>query len=433
MRVMMLGWEFPPNISGGLGTACQGITEGLAHHDVDVLFVMPHVAGNEDARHAEVVGLNEHRAQARGPVSQPRGDSPSSRSLEVLRVDSPLQPYLSAQQYDYRMRRSVDFPLSGVGIESSESDFTGGYGANLNDEVIRYANRLGSLAAERSFDLVHAHDWMTYPAALRIKEETDKPLVCHVHACEHDRNQDQPDERIHAVEQMGLSGADRIVCVSRFTADTLRRHYDVDPRKVRVVHNAVQQNGTAPRDDRAPKRRSDRPVVLFLGRVTSQKGPKYFLEAAALVARKMPNVRFVMSGEGDLLPTMIERAADAGLARNVHFTGFLRGEDVERMYSMADVFVLPSVSEPFGITPLEALTLGVPVIVSRQSGVAEILRAGLKFDYWDVEDLAAKILGLLRHPVLRRQLADAGRREVKRLRWELRAKALVGVYRELVG
>jgi glycosyltransferase involved in cell wall biosynthesis len=197
-----------------------------------------------------------------------------------------------------------------------------------------------------------------------------------------------------------------------------------------VVHNAVTQREQ--RSEWHQEKAIEDPVVLFLGRVTFQKGPDYFLKAAALVVREEPSVRFVLGGSGDMLPRMIETAAQLGLARHVFFTGFLTGDDVERMYAMADIYVMPSVSEPFGIAPLEAMALDVPVIVSRQSGVAEILQHALKVDFWDVREIAEKILAVLRRPALRKTLVESGREEVARMSWDLRGGLLYDLYRELV-
>jgi glycosyltransferase involved in cell wall biosynthesis len=234
---------------------------------------------------------------------------------------------------------------------------------------------------------------------------------------------------VKAIEQAGLLAADRVVTVSHYTARILREKYVVDPGKIRVVHNAVKHSDQA-RQWHVEKTIPD-PLVLFLGRVTFQKGPDYFLEAAARVVSVMPRVRFALSGSGDMLPSLVERAARLGIARNVYFTGFLRARDVEKMYAMADMYVMPSVSEPFGISPLEAMALDVPVIVSRQSGVSEILRNALKIDFWDVDDLANKILALLRYPALRTQLVEEGREEVRQLRWEHQGRIMAGVYQEI--
>jgi glycosyltransferase involved in cell wall biosynthesis len=296
-------------------------------------------------------------------------------------------------------------------------------------EVERYAKVVEQLARTETFDVVHAHDWMTYPAAIRAARASGKPFVAHVHACEYDRSGDHPNAAIVELERAGLAAADRVVCVSHFTAGIVRRRYGVDPAKLRVVHNAVTRREQ--REGWHVERPAGGPVVLFLGRVTFQKGPVYFLEAAARVVRVLPDVRFVMSGSGDMLPAMVERAAAMGLARHVRFTGFLAGADVERMFAMADLYVMPSVSEPFGISPLEAMAQDVPVIVSRQSGVAEVLASALKVDFWDVADLADKIVAVLRRPALRQMLASEGRREVDGMRWEARAELLRRLYDEV--
>lgn len=289
---------------------------------------------------------------------------------------------------------------------------------------------VGEIARRERIDVIHAHDWMTYPAGLVAKAITGKPLVLHMHACEYDRSGEAVDARIRDLEQAGFDGADRIACVSHYTANTLRRFYRVDKTKLRVVHNAVTHNEATRllHEEKA----IPEPIVLFLGRVTFQKGPDYFIDAAARVIEVEPRVKFVMSGSGDMLPRMVERAARKGLARHMHFTGFLRGRDVERMYAMADIYVMPSVSEPFGISPLEAMALDTPVVVSRQSGVSEVLANALKVDFWDVDGMANKILALLRYPALSQQLVEDGREEIRRLRWDTQGALMKQVYQELV-
>lgn len=387
----MLGWEFPPHISGGLGTACAGIVRGLATGGVRVLFVLPRVSGGEQAAGAEIVGAE-------------LGDA-----VETRAVASSLRPY--------------ETPVA-------PRRLTGRYGRGLEEEVERYADAVARIAARERFEVVHAHDWMTWPAALRAARAADVPLVVHVHSLEHDRAGPRANPAITEIEQRGLDAADAVVCVSRYTADQVKRRYRADPAKLRVVHNATSP-GDAPPPPRGP-RSIDDPVVLFLGRVTYQKGPEAFLEAAARVVRSMPRVKFVVAGSGDLLPALVERTARLGLARHVHFTGFLRGADVEKAWSSADVFVMPSVSEPFGIAPLEAAARSVPAIVSRQSGVTEVLHGALLVNSWDVDDLANKILALLHRPPLRRELTARGLVDASRLTWEGQAALLRRVYEELL-
>jgi glycogen synthase len=352
MKVLMLGWEFPPHISGGLGTACAGIVRGLGSLGVDVRMLVPAPGGVPGAY----------------------------------------------------------------------------YGAGLFEAVQRHAEVARAAARDHAHDLVHAHDWTSLPAGLAAREERGRPLVWHVHSCEYDRSPLGADARIVAVEQRGLDAAERVVCVSHYTAEVLRARFRVEPAKLRVVHNGVEPRARPAQDEK----RIPEPIVLFLGRVTAQKGPDTFLHAAARVVQRFPRVKFVVSGQGDLLPETIESAARLGLARHVHFTGFLGSADVERIFAMADVYVMPSVSEPFGIAPLEALALDTPVIVSRQSGVVEVLHSALAVDHWDVQGMAELILGLLRSPARRRALARRGKRELEGLRWEAAAARLGDVYAELV-
>lgn len=512
MKVLMLGWEFPPHISGGLGTACFGLTQGLAHSGVEVLFIVPKAYGDEDTRFVRILGANNvpvhgldfeprlrerleqqvlpgferaltaergklRRARESGTRSalaeatHSEHDEPLIGLLRQLAIDSSLAPYQGDEAYVERLRlletagvpgasREVD-TLRWQSRESVEAlartlrdapsladvaaqvddlrrslsegqalHFTGSYGHDLMGEVARFALAVGEAARRESFDVIHAHDWMTYPAGIVASRLTGKPLVVHMHACEYDRSGEHINVRIRDMEQLGFDGADRVVCVSHYTEKMLRTRYRVDRARLRVVHNAVthkEQVAVVHAEKTIPE-----PVVLFLGRVTFQKGPDYFLEAAARVVRIEPNVKFVISGSGDMLPKMIERAARLGLARHVHFTGFLRGTDVERMYALADIYVMPSVSEPFGISPLEAMALDVPVIVSRQSGVSEVLTNALKVDFWDVQEMANKILALLRYDALRDQLSSDGRAEVRRLRWDERARAVIDIYKEVL-
>lgn len=474
MKVLMLGWEFPPHISGGLGTACFGLTQGLRKHETDVTFVIPRTHGDEDSRFVRIVGCNEVPVSAEGrevgSISEggvlPGGvkfteDSAvvenARRSLRVITVDSLLSPYTDPTLYEQRYAewlaaqdgassaRDLDafwqsvIGLPGLGEFGQKLDavirgdrnleFSGAYGPDLMAEVARYALCVAEIARNRDFDVVHAHDWMTYPAGMLAAAVTNKPLVVHMHASEYDRSGENVNRQIQELEHLGLHGSDLVICVSHYTAGIMRDRYGVDPNKLRVVHNAVMQKEE--RQVGPWKKAIDEPIVLFLGRVTFQKGPDYFLEAAAKVVKLLPKVKFVMAGSGDMLPSMVERAARLGLARNIHFTGFLRGKDVERMYAMADLYVMPSVSEPFGISPLEAMALDVPVIVSRQSGVSEVLKHALKVDFWDVDDLANKILAMLRYRPLREELTEEGRREVRGIRWEYPAKLVRDIYAEV--
>lgn len=475
----MLGWEHPPHITGGLATACLGLCEGLHATGVEVTFVVPRAFGDEDTRFARVIGANQVWVEqrevvpggapravdpARSPAAAPSKPSFVESAPAPIRfvardpLDAPLSAYFTAEQYEEWLQALAGAPREierleapprpaapaapaaaaptlelqedVVRVRRERLEFRGEYGPGLFDEVERYARCVAQLAASTHFDLVHAHDWMTFSAGELAARALGSPLVVHVHASEYDRSGEHPDERIRRLEQQGVDAADRVVCVSHYTAEILRTRYGVDDSKLRVVHNAVtrkEQNERLRTTKTVPE-----PIVLFLGRVTFQKGPDYFLEAAQRVIAVEPEVKFVMVGSGDMLPKMVERAARMGLARHVHFTGFLKGPDVERIYSMADVYVMPSVSEPFGISPLEALALDTPVIVSRQSGVSEVLANALKVDYWDVDEIANKILALLRYPALREHVLAAGGAEVRAMSWADRGRRLRAVYDELL-
>ncbi len=476
MRVLMLGWEYPPHISGGLGTACQGLSQGLVRAGVAVRFVVPVAYGDEEADGVEILGCNELEIDVDAGECAPGGSlrAAAAQAGETVAAEAAPAPepiafgaapefgaYLTEEDYARALEGS-DLPAASprarsfrraaaawedvlaaapAGIQPDwtravfrravKLEFSGRYGPDLLSEVARFAVAVGRIAERGGFDVIHAHDWMTYPAGLVAARVSKKPLVVHMHATEYDRSGENVNERIREIECLGLFGADLVVAVSHYTAGVLAKRYGVPRAKIRVVHNAVTH-----REQRALvrwRKTVSEPIVLFLGRVTFQKGPDYFLEAAARVVAVEPRVKFVMAGSGDMLPPMIERAARLGLARHVHFTGFLRGLDVERMYAMADIYVMPSVSEPFGISPLEAMALDVPVLVSRQSGVAEVLRNALKADFWDVDDIANKILALLRREPLRRQLVEEGREEIRRIRWDTPARIVRGIYEELVG
>jgi glycosyltransferase involved in cell wall biosynthesis len=442
MRVLMLGWEFPPHATGGLGAACEGLARGLVESGARVRVVVPRQFGDEAFE--GLVGANRVRFSRRAGSAAEDAGPEVARALETRAVASSLQPYESAAAYERRVGGGGPGPVvsvhgagvsahgagvsaHGVGARASGSrsfEFLGGYGPQLGLEVERYADVVAALAADEPFDVIHAHDWMTIPAALAVKARTGRPLVLHVHSCEWDRSP-EPDPAILSIEQAGLDGADSVMCVSRFTRDLLLERYRIEPERLGVLHNAVHRPSRPARPARPRIRaQTDDPLVLFLGRMTHQKGPGYFLEAAARVLDAEPSVRFVMAGAGDLLGETIEQAAELGIARRVRFTGGLRGPEVDELYARADVYVMPSVSEPFGLTTLEALCLETPVVLSRQSGVAEVLPRSIQVDYWDTEGMADRILALLHRPELARQVVEQGREDMASLTWNNRGAAL---------
>ena len=425
MRVLMFGWEFPPHISGGLGTACHELTRVLTRHGVRVSFVLPRMLAEPQRSPVQLVSA------AAVPVSAP-GEATREflKFLKIHAVDSALRPYLTEPHYAEALaqaERRLDEPPRP--LPPTVLEIRSPYACNLMAEVARYSEAAEVLARGESFDVIHAHDWMTFPAAVRAKLVSGKPLVVHVHSLEADRSGPKANRDVVHIEKLGMEKADRVIAVSHYTRGLILEHYGIPPHKVVVVHNAVSRR-TAGQAYRVEHKRAGR-TVLFLGRITFQKGPEYFVEAAARVIENIPDVTFVMAGAGDMLPRMIERVSQLRIGRHFHFTGFLQGRDVERMYAMSDLYVMPSVSEPFGISPLEAMLYDVPVIVSKQAGVAEVLTHALKVDFWNVEDIANNIIAVLKHPALAREMLRNGRRQLRHIRWEVAAERVMAVYNSL--
>ncbi len=427
----MFGWEFPPHIAGGLGTACYGMTRGLARNDVEVIFVVPRAYGDEDQRFIKVVNASDVEAQFGGINS---GDEDILSKLSFIHIDSNMVPYISPEEYK---SYHDEFVLSGRKTWSTSDvwnqryTFSGKYGANLMEEVARYAMVAAQVARdlEGQFDVIHAHDWLTYYAGIAAKQISGKPLVVHMHATEYDRSGENVNTQVYDIERTGMSAADRVIAVSNLTRKIVIEKYGIPAERVVAVHNAVR---FAEKEEELPERGVKDKIVTFLGRITYQKGPDYFVEAAAKVLQRVPNVRFVMAGSGDMMNHVIRRVAALGIADRFHFTGFLRGDDVHKMFQLSDVYIMPSVSEPFGISPLEAMRSNVPVIISKQSGVAEILDYAVKVDYWDVDAMADSIYGLITYPALGQMFAQKGLEEVTGLKWTNAATKIKRVYEEAI-
>ncbi|MEI6166261.1 MAG: glycosyltransferase family 4 protein [bacterium] len=423
MRILMFGWEFPPHISGGLGTACYEITRTLSHHGAEIVFVVPRAEGPATKTHVQLVAASE------STLEYPPTTDEFFERLNIKPFDSILRPYLNDAEYltvlNAATERAVEHPAQPSVIVPPAH-----YGQNLMAEVARYSEVGEDLAAGDDFDLIHAHDWMTFPAAIRAKRATGKPLVVHVHSLEYDRSGDHRNQGIFDIEKLGMQEADHVIAVSHYTRNLILDQYGIPPEKVSVVHNAVSRRNIG-KVYHVARPRNEK-VVLFLGRITSQKGPDFFIEAAARVLEKMSNVTFVMAGSGDMLPRMIERVGELRLGRHFHFTGFLGGHDVERMYAMSDLYVMPSASEPFGLSPLEAMLYDVPVIISNQAGVNEVLPHALTVNFWDVADIANKILAVLKYPVLSHELLRNGRKDLKNIRWEVAAARIQLIYNKLL-
>ena len=430
----MFGWEFPPHIAGGLGTACYGMTQGLARNDVEVIFVMPKASGDEDQNFVKVVNASD--IEARYCDASVEGSEDIMSKISFIHIDSNMVPYISPEEWaTYR----ESYERTGKKFWERKGDswtqrytFSGKYGANIMEEVARYAVVAAEVARqlEGQFDVIHAHDWLTYFAGVAAKQVSGKPLVVHMHATSFDRSSsDNIDTRVYEIERSGMAAADMVIAVSNLTRNIVINKYNIEPEKVVAVHNAVQ---FAENDTPVPERGVEDKIVTFLGRITFQKGPDYFIEAAAKVLKRVPNVRFVMAGSGDMMNHCIRRVAQLGIADRFHFTGFLKGDDVQKMFQLSDVYIMPSVSEPFGISPLEAMRSNVPTIISHQSGVAEVLDYAVKVNYWDVDAMADAIYGLITYPALAKMFSEKGMEEVNSLKWFNAATKIKDVYQQAI-
>jgi len=424
MRVLMFGWEFPPHISGGLGTASYGLTKGLAQlKDIEVIFVVPKAYGDEDKSVVnKIIGAGDV------PVTRKKiMFDDLQKKVEYYEVDSNLIPYVGPEEFWKLTQQRVSSKTRFIQTDSEgKLSFSGKYGDDLLYEIAKYSLVAEVIARENEFDIIHAHDWLAYPAGIAAKRVSGKPLVVHVHATDFDRSGGNVNPNVYAIEREGMEAADKVITVSNMTRNIVIEKYGIDPLKVSTVYNAVEPYKKEGTPGRA--RGINEKIVTFLGRITMQKGPEYFVEAAYQVLRRMDNVRFVMAGSGDMMEKMVKRAAKLGITDRFHFTGFLKGNDVFDMFRMSDVYIMPSVSEPFGISPLEAMMSDVPVIISKQSGVAEILTHAIKVDFWDINATADAIYSILKYPALSKMFIKHGRTEVDNLQWKNSAENVYKVY-----
>ena len=414
----MFGWEFPPHILGGLGTASYGLTRGMSmQEDMDITFVIPKPWGDEDQSFLKIIGANNT------PIAW--------RDVSLETVKSRVGKYMDPQEY-FNLRDNIyaDFNYMNTN-DLGCIEFSGKYPENLLEEINNYSIVAGVIARTYDFDIIHSHDWLTYAAGLHAKTITGKPLVIHVHATDFDRSGGKVNPVVYNIEKNGMDHADHIICVSNLTRRIVIEKYHQDPDKVTTVHNAVEPLSP---DKVAIERLTKVPekVVTFLGRITMQKGPEYFVDAATQVLKNSDHIRFVMAGSGDMMNKMIRLVADRGIAHKFHFTGFLKGKQVYEMLNSSDVYVMPSVSEPFGISPLEAMQCGVPSIISNQSGCSEILQNVIKTDYWDVDAMADAIYSICTYSGMADFLKVEGKKEVDEIKWEYAGQKVRDIYNKFV-
>jgi glycosyltransferase involved in cell wall biosynthesis len=402
MKALMFGWEFPPHILGGLGTASYGLTRGMAEQkDLEITFVIPKPHGDEDQSFLKIIGA------CNVPVVW--------KESNYQDVEHTLGGLMHPNEY-YHYRNHIRYDFTRIGTNHLGCiEFSGRYPDNLLQEISNYEAVASVLAHSLEFDVIHSHDWLTYPAGIFAKQISGKPLVIHVHATDFDRSRGQVNPTVYDIEKRGMDQADHIICVSNLTRRTVIEKYHQDPRKVTTVHNAVDPIPNVEQFVKTPRQEK---LVTFLGRITMQKGPEYFVEAAAKVLKRTKNVRFVMAGSGDKMQAMIDLVAERGIADRMHFTGFLKGKQVTQMLADSDVYMMPSVSEPFGISPLEAMQVGTPSIISKQSGCAEILNHAIKTDYWDIDAMADAIYAIVEYPSIYQTLSQEGRNEVNQITWD---------------
>ena len=378
MRVLVLGWEFPPAKTGGLGTHCYELIKNLGIEGISVLLFIP--------KRSENIRDN-------------------LQNVEVVEVGSTLaNPYTTIDP----------------------TTFEKGYGWNFFDEVKAFNKKCVALALTRKFDVIHCHDWMTLPAGNELKMRTGKPLVFTIHSTEYDRTTNiYPFKKIIDIERKGIDEADLVITVSKYMKKQLIKRYEADERKITVIYNGIDYTKFPGITEK------DHNIVLFLGRLTNQKGPYFFLHTASKVLEKESDVLFVVGGRGEKLPELIREAINLGIMDHVVFTGYLCEKELVRAYEMADVYVMPSVAEPFGITALEAIASGTPVIVSKNAGVAERINHCFKVDYWDTYDIANKIICVLRYNVLGKCMRKNAFKELKDFGWDRVAERAIEVYRRV--
>ena len=403
LKILMFGWEFPPFNSGGLGVACKGLVEALARQGIEVSFVLPKKMDCQSSSCRFIF---------------------ADSLIKIRKVNFLLSPYLTSKSY-----QSLRKDKEGLNI----------YSPDLFGEVARYAREAKKIAFLEDFNLIHAHDWLSFPAGLEAKKASGKPLIVHIHATEFDRTGgNNVNQHVYEIEKQGFSEADKIIAVSNFTKKKVVEYYGIEPDKIEVVHNAIDSAdfdfdlSEAERLRIKKLKAKNIKIVLFAGRLTIQKGPDYFLEVAKKVLERNVNVLFIIAGSGDMEAQIIEQAAELNIADKVLFAGFLRGKDLAQAYQMADLFIMPSVSEPFGLTPLESLTCGAPVLISKQSGVSEVIFHCLKTDFWNTDEMADKVLAILGYPELQESLKENGMREVKKFNWQDSAKKCIEIYQEVL-
>jgi glycogen synthase len=431
----MLGWEFPPILAGGLGQACHDLFQAMSPY-VDMTVVLPRSDKEVRLSKIKFIGLNQYGASELEKIKLLQS---APELKDVLYVPVDFSPYPSVevelQEAPSPIEVSPEHTISITTPTKTRKEvrqlYTDKepYGNNILEKVATYSQAVEAIARRTNFDIIHAHDWITFPAAVKIKEATGKPLVVHIHSLETDRTGANTRSTVYDIEHSAMVQADCVVPVSQYTKQCILEHYpDVNPDKIMPVHNALSEEVTPYRTE---KNIADK-IVVFLGRITVQKGPGFLLDVAERVIQKYPDVKFVVAGTGDLFVRVLEEAATRRLGNKFIFTGYLPKDKVGELLAQADVYVMPSQSEPFGLSALEAAKYGIPCVISRQSGVAEIMKHALKADYGDVKGFANYIYALLKYDSLRSEIIENSKQELAHLNWDASARDIVQIYHNLL-
>ncbi len=421
----MLGFEFPPFFAGGVGIVCYELTKALSKFkDIKIDYVMPY--GPEEkifSNNFKILSANSKKLEVKTSIET---------NLNIKKIPGTFYAYDGEYSYTKRMLEFSNKKILKNLFSSNEKSISEVYGGNLIEEVFLYALRVESLCSEDNFGIIHAHDWTTFPAAILLKKITGKPIIVHAHITEFDKSGGlSANQQVFEIEREGFMESDVIIAVSNFTKEKIVNHYGINPHKIIVVHNGgISDHETTCKNIINFKNKEK--IVLFAGRITMQKGPEFFIRAAKKVLEYEPKTKFIIAGEGDMLPKIKKLTKDLGISDCVDFHGFFSRDEAEFLFKTVDIFVMPSVSEPFGIVPLEAISKGTPVIISKQSGISEVLKNSLKVDFWDTDELANKIIALLRYEPLHKEISRKGYEEFTKFDWKKPAKKIVEIYNSLI-
>lgn len=419
LKVLTLGWEFPPLYAGGLGPACHGLTKALSQY-ADVSVILPKSDQAFKMNNVEIIGLNHHyrMRESTGQVAY--------KNMQTVET-SLTSVYPVGNTFALSEMRRPDFTWDAKSELFNENDL---YGKNIMKKVEAFSQGVCELGRKENFDVIHAHDWITFPAAVKLKKLTRKPLVVHVHSLETDRVDIHSRNAVYAIEKMGMEQANYILPVSGFTRSNIMEHYHIHKNKIVPVYNGYDSDFSFHGTQKEPKEKTRN--ILFLGRITAQKGPDYLVETVSKLLKRMSNVKVYVAGTGDLLPHLEWRVEQLGMRDKFVFTGFLNKNQVKDLLARTDAYIMPSVSEPFGLSAIEAAQFNIPCILSRQSGAAEVMPHTLQADYWDTDKMAGYLYAALNYKGLSDTLTGKSRTVIPSINWDRAAIKVMTVYRMLM-